>query len=238
MLLTHSPARRGHWANEEDIPQGTTSPSHGPASFRCSASPLRTPARHSTPLHTPPESLHEQVSDGAAAVVVARRSYALRRGLPILATLRAWAVVGVPPDEMGIGPAVAIPAALAKAGLGVRDVDLFELNEAFASQAVYCVKALGLGEELARDTDRINPSGGAIALGHPLGCTGARQVATLVHGLSRLGKRVGVVSMCIGTGMGMAAVFEAAPAPATGGASGGAGVGATATGAGTLKARL
>uniref|UniRef100_A0A8C8X494 Acetyl-CoA acyltransferase 1 n=1 Tax=Panthera leo TaxID=9689 RepID=A0A8C8X494_PANLE len=144
-----------------------------------------------------------QVSDGAAALLLARRSKAEELGLPILGVLRSYAVVGVPPDIMGIGPACAIPVALQKAGLTVNDVDIFEINEAFASQAVYCVEKLGLPPE------KVNPLGGAVALGHPLGCTGARQVITLLHELKRRGKRAyGVVSMCIGTGMGAAAVFE------------------------------
>uniref|UniRef100_A0A673UCK0 Acetyl-CoA acyltransferase 1 n=1 Tax=Suricata suricatta TaxID=37032 RepID=A0A673UCK0_SURSU len=144
-----------------------------------------------------------QVSDGAAALLLARRAKAEQLGLPILGVLRSYAVVGVPPDIMGIGPAYAIPVALQKAGLTVDDVDIFEINEAFASQAVYCVEKLGLPAE------KVNPLGGAVALGHPLGCTGARQVVTLLNELKRRGKRAyGVVSMCIGTGMGAAAVFE------------------------------
>uniref|UniRef100_A0A8D2H766 acetyl-CoA C-acetyltransferase n=2 Tax=Urocitellus parryii TaxID=9999 RepID=A0A8D2H766_UROPR len=124
-----------------------------------------------------------QVSDGAAAVLLARRSKAEELGLPILGVLRSYAVVGVPPDVMGIGPAYAIPAALEKAGLTVNDVDIFEINEAFASQAVYCVEKLGIPPE------KVNPLGGAVALGHPLGCTGARQVITLLNELKRRGKR-------------------------------------------------
>lgn len=144
-----------------------------------------------------------QVSDGAAAVLLGRRSVVQALGLPVLGVLRASAVVGVPPDVMGIGPALAIPAALERAGLTVDDVDVFEINEAFASQAVYCVEKLGIPLE------KVNPNGGAIALGHPLGCTGARQVVTLLHELRRRKRRAyGVVSMCIGTGMGAAAVFE------------------------------
>uniref|UniRef100_A0A2K5LYI8 Acetyl-CoA acyltransferase 1 n=1 Tax=Cercocebus atys TaxID=9531 RepID=A0A2K5LYI8_CERAT len=144
-----------------------------------------------------------QVSDGAAAILLARRSKAEELGLPILGILRSYAVVGVPPDIMGIGPAYAIPIALQKAGLTVSDVDIFEINEAFASQAAYCVEKLRLPSE------KVNPLGGAVALGHPLGCTGARQVITLLNELKRRGKRAyGVVSMCIGTGMGAAAVFE------------------------------
>lgn len=143
-----------------------------------------------------------QVSDGAAAVLLARRSVAKKLGLQILGSLKSYAVKGVPPAIMGIGPAVAIPEALKKAGLTIKDIDVFEINEAFASQAGYCVKALDIPEE------KVNPNGGAIALGHPLGCTGARQTATLFAELKRTGKKYGVVSMCIGTGMGAAAVFE------------------------------
>ncbi|KAG8573271.1 hypothetical protein GDO81_012340 [Engystomops pustulosus] len=144
-----------------------------------------------------------QVSDGAAAVLLAKRSTAAQLGLPIMGVLKSFAVVGVPPDIMGIGPAYAIPVALEKAGLSVHDIDVYEINEAFASQAVYCVEKLGIPLE------KVNPNGGAIALGHPLGCTGARQTVTLLNELKRRGKQgYGVVSMCIGTGMGAAAVFE------------------------------
>jgi acetyl-CoA acyltransferase 1 len=141
-----------------------------------------------------------QVSDGAAAVLLARRSVAEKLGLPIIGKFVNFAVVGVPPKIMGVGPAYAIPAALRQAGLQVKDVDIFEINEAFASQAVMCI------EHLKIPFEKVNPKGGAIALGHPLGCTGARQIATLLPELKRQGKRVGVVSMCIGTGMGAAAV--------------------------------
>lgn len=135
-------------------------------------------------------------------MVVAHRSVAEERGLDILGVLRAAAVVGVPPDIMGIGPAVAIPEAVRQAGLTLADIDVYEINEAFASQCLYCVR------ELKIPLEKVNPKGGAIALGHPLGCTGARQIATLLHYLRRTGRRYGVVSMCIGTGMGAAAVFE------------------------------
>lgn len=145
-----------------------------------------------------------QVTDGAAAVLLMTRREALRRGLPVLGIFRSFAAVGVDPAIMGIGPAVAIPLAVEKAGLTLEDVDVYELNEAFASQATYCIQQLGLDEA------KVNPNGGAIALGHPLGCTGARCVATLLHEMKRRGKaaRFGVVSMCIGSGMGAAAVFE------------------------------
>lgn len=143
-----------------------------------------------------------QVSDGAAAVVLARRSYAEARGLPILATWRSWAAVGCDPALMGIGPAIAIPATLNAANMTVDDVDLYEINEAFASQATYCVEKLGL------DSEKVNVNGGAIALGHPLGATGARCLATLIHEMHRRGTKTGVVSMCIGSGMGMASAVS------------------------------
>lgn len=143
-----------------------------------------------------------QVSDGAAACIVTKRSVAQKLGLPIFGVFRSFAAVGVEPAVMGIGPAVAIPAAVQKAGISLQDVDVYEINEAFASQAVYCVQKLGIPVE------KVNPNGGAIALGHPLGCTGARQTATLLNELKRRNARFGVVSMCIGSGMGAAAVYE------------------------------
>jgi len=143
-----------------------------------------------------------QLTDGAAAVILARRSTAEKLGLPIIARWLSHAVVGVPPEIMGVGPAYAIPQVLKQTGLKVSDIDIFELNEAFASQALFCIDTLKL------DTKKVNPKGGAIALGHPLGCTGARQVATLLSELKRTGGKNGIVSMCVGTGMGAAAVFQ------------------------------
>ena len=151
-----------------------------------------------------------QLSDGAAAVLLADRQTAEAEGMPILGVLRAYQVVGVPPEIMGVGPAHAIPKALAAAGLKVEDIDIFEINEAFASQALHCVRTLGIPSE------KVNPNGGAIALGHPLGATGARMTATLLHELKRRGARYGVVSMCIGGGMGAAAVFENVEATTSG----------------------
>ncbi|XVE78057.1 hypothetical protein DITRI_Ditri13aG0113600 [Diplodiscus trichospermus] len=135
-----------------------------------------------------------QVSDGAGAVLLMKRSLAMQKGLPILGVFRSFAAVGVDPAVMGIGPAVAIPAAVKSAGLEFGDIDLFEINEAFASQFVYCCKKLGL------DQEKVNVNGGAIALGHPLGATGARCVATLLNEMQRRGKdcRFGMISMCIG----------------------------------------
>lgn len=145
-----------------------------------------------------------QVSDGAAATVVADHDFARDQGLPVLGLLRSYQVVGVPPEIMGIGPLFAIPKAVEAAGLTLSDIDVFELNEAFASQALVCVRELGLDEA------RVNVHGGAIALGHPLGCTGAKLTATLLHEMTRREARFGVVSMCVGGGMGAAAVFERA----------------------------
>lgn len=144
-----------------------------------------------------------QVSDGAAAVLLARRSTASALGLPILGRIVRFEVVGVAPRVMGIGPAVAIPRLLKNIGSGLRieDVDVFEVNEAFASQSLMVMQKLRIPHE------KLNPNGGAIALGHPLGCSGARLVATLLHDMQRRKKRVGVVSLCIGTGMGAAALI-------------------------------
>lgn len=143
-----------------------------------------------------------QVTDGAACVLLARRDVAKKLGVKIYGRILSFAVAGVPPEVMGIGPAFAIPEALKKTGLSVKDIDIYEINEAFASQAVYCVEKLGIPKE------KVNPKGGAIALGHPLGMTGARMVVTLFHELERTAKKYGVISMCIGTGMGAAGVFE------------------------------
>ncbi|PWY77189.1 3-oxoacyl CoA thiolase [Aspergillus sclerotioniger CBS 115572] len=144
-----------------------------------------------------------QVSDGAAAVLLMRRSTATELGLTssIKARWVGTAVAGCAPDEMGVGPAVAIPKLLQQLDMAVSDVNIWEINEAFASQALYSVRKLGIDEA------KVNPKGGAIAIGHPLGATGARQLATLLPELERTGQEVGVVSMCIGTGMGMAGMF-------------------------------
>ncbi|MCM3787127.1 acetyl-CoA C-acetyltransferase [Domibacillus indicus] len=143
-----------------------------------------------------------QTSDGAAAVMVMEREQADALGLKPLAKFRSFAVAGVPPEVMGIGPVAAIPKALKMAGLHLKDIDLFELNEAFASQALGVIQTLGL------DMDKVNVNGGAIALGHPLGCTGTKLTLTLIHELGRRGGQFGVVTMCIGGGMGAAGVFE------------------------------
>lgn len=120
-----------------------------------------------------------QVTDGAACILLTRRDVAVKLGCKIYGRILSFAVAGVPPRVMGIGPAFAIPAALSKAGLDVKDIDIFEINEAFASQAAYCVKKLGVPKE------KLNPRGGAIAIGHPLGMTGARMIVTLFSELER-----------------------------------------------------
>lgn len=143
-----------------------------------------------------------QMSDGAAACVLMEASEAQKLGLPVLGYFRAFVTAGVPPELMGIGPVPAIQKLLARTGLNTNSIDVFEINEAFAAQAVYCVRELGL------DPSKVNPNGGAIALGHPLGCTGARQIATILRELKRRGGKYGVVSMCIGGGMGAAGLIE------------------------------
>lgn len=153
-----------------------------------------------TPTGTTTAASSSQISDGASAALLSRRSIAISLGLApaIIGKFAGTAVVGVAPDEMGIGPAVAIPALLSMLGLDKEDVSTWEINEAFASQVVYCIRKLGLEDK------RVNPRGGAIALGHPLGATGGRLVGGL---LGEMGEgEVGVVSMCVGTGMGMAGV--------------------------------
>jgi len=141
-----------------------------------------------------------QVTDGAAAALMMRRDAAEQLGFAPIGKFVCSAVAGVKPDEMGVGPVVAIPKVLEMAGVGQEEVGIFELNEAFASQALYCMRVLGLPEE------KVNPKGGAIALGHPLGATGARQLATLLPELQRRGEKVGLISMCIGTGSGLASI--------------------------------
>ncbi|MCL6572519.1 MAG: acetyl-CoA C-acetyltransferase [Bacillus sp. (in: Bacteria)] len=143
-----------------------------------------------------------QTSDGAAALMIMDREKAESLGLKPLAKFRSFAVGGVPPEIMGVGPVVAIPKALKLAGLQVSDINLFELNEAFASQSLQVIRELGLNDEI------VNVNGGAIALGHPLGCTGAKLTLSLIHELKRRNEQFGVVTMCIGGGMGAAGVFE------------------------------
>ena len=143
-----------------------------------------------------------QMTDGAAATLVVSETFLKRIGRDPLARFVSFAVRGVPPEVMGIGPVEAIPLALKMAGLEQKDLDLIELNEAFAAQSLAVIKALALEPEI------INVNGGAIALGHPLGCTGAKLTATLMHEMKRRQSRYGMVSMCIGGGMGAAGIFE------------------------------
>jgi acetyl-CoA acyltransferase len=143
-----------------------------------------------------------QTSDGAAAVVVMSREKADALGVKPLARFVSFAVAGVPPEIMGIGPVAAIPKALKQAGLTIDQIDLIELNEAFAAQALAVIRALELDEE------KVNVNGGAIALGHPLGCTGAKLTVQILHELRRRGGRYGLITMCVGGGMGAAGIVE------------------------------
>ncbi len=147
------------------------------------------------------------ITDGAAALIVASEEAAAELDLPVVARLVDWQVVGVDPRIMGIGPVPAVEALLGRTGLAADAVDSVELNEAFATQVVACLDALDeLG--LAFDRERVNPDGGAIALGHPIGCTGARILVTLLHGLARSGGRRGIATLCVSGGMGAAALVE------------------------------
>ncbi len=143
-----------------------------------------------------------QMSDGAAAALVMSRARAEELGLKPMARFLSFAVGGVPPEIMGIGPVEAVPKALKRAGLKLEDMDVIELNEAFAAQAVAVIRSLGM------DLDKVNVNGGAIALGHPLGCTGAKLTTQLLYEMKRRGSKYGMVTMCIGGGMGAAGIFE------------------------------
>jgi acetyl-CoA acyltransferase len=143
-----------------------------------------------------------QMSDGAAAALVMSDARARELGLKPMARFVAYATAGCPPEEMGIGPVFAIPKALKIAGLSLDQIDVIELNEAFAAQSLAVIKELGL------DPEKVNVNGGAIALGHPLGCTGAKLTATILRELERRGGRYGMVTMCVGGGMGAAGIFE------------------------------
>jgi acetyl-CoA acyltransferase len=144
------------------------------------------------------------LTDGAAALVLTSGERAKALGIQPLGFFRAFAVAGVPPEIMGIGPVPAVRKVLKQAGLKIEDIDLFELNEAFAAQALYCARELGI------DPEKLNVNGGAIALGHPLGVSGSRLTLTILHELQRRKGRYGIVSMCIGGGMGAAAIIERA----------------------------
>jgi acetyl-CoA acyltransferase len=143
-----------------------------------------------------------QMSDGSAAVLITSRAKAEELGLKPLVRFVSFSVGGVPAEVMGIGPVRAIPKALQRAGLAVEDIDLIELNEAFAAQAVAVVRELGL------DMEKVNVNGGAVALGHPLGCSGAKLTTQIINEMQRRGVRYGMVTMCVGGGMGAAGIFE------------------------------
>ncbi len=143
-----------------------------------------------------------QTSDGAAAVIVTSAELAKERGLTPLARFVGYATAGVAPELFGIGPVPAIRKVLKQTGLTLDQIDLIELNEAFAAQALACMKELDL------DPDKVNVNGGAIALGHPLGCTGAKLTATLLNEMHRRKSKYGMVTMCVGGGMGAAGIFE------------------------------
>ncbi|EMS78331.1 thiolase family protein [Desulfotignum phosphitoxidans] len=145
-----------------------------------------------------------QTTDGAAATIIASKEKCEELGLTPIARLVSYATIGCKSDEMGVGPRYAIPKVLEQAGLTIDDIDIYEINEAFASQALYCIREL----DLEKYMDRINIHGGAIALGHPLGCTGAKLTATCLANLKEVNGKYGIVSMCIGGGMGAAAIFE------------------------------
>lgn len=143
-----------------------------------------------------------QTSDGAAFVMICSEDFMVKHKLKPIARMLSYATAGVPPKLMGIGPIVAIPKALAKANLTLDQIDLIELNEAFASQSLACIRTLGI------DQQKVNVNGGAIALGHPLGCTGAKLTVQIINELKRRNKKYGMVSMCVGTGQGAAGIFE------------------------------
>ena len=143
-----------------------------------------------------------QLTDGCALVLMTTREIAEKLNCKVLGKIINYSVVGVPSEIMGIGPSIAIPSVLKLAGLKIDEIDLFEINEAFAGQALYCIETLGIPE------NKVNVHGGAIALGHPLGCTGGRLVVSLLNELKIYGKKRGIVSMCVGTGMGAACIIE------------------------------
>ncbi len=198
----------------EVVEAGTGGPSRGTVTLTHDEGPRRDtsaealarlrPAFHVAGTVTAGNS--SQMSDGAAAVLVMRADEAADRGLTPLARFVGYATAGVAPERFGIGPVPAVRKVLALTGLSLDDIDLIELNEAFASQVLACVADLGI------DRERLNVNGGAIALGHPLGCSGARMTVTLLHEMRRRQARYGLVTMCVGGGMGAAGIFEAVEA--------------------------
>ena len=199
--VTVTIATPGKKAGKPQIQERVFSADEGPrADTSAEALAKLKPAFHAQGTVTAGNS--SQTSDGAAACVLMEASRAQELGLQPIARLMAYAVTGCLPEEMGMGPATAVPRVLKKAGLALGDIGLIELNEAFAAQALAVIRELGL------DPDRVNVNGGAIALGHPLGCTGAKLTATLLGEMKQRNVRYGLVTMCVGGGMGAAGVFE------------------------------
>jgi acetyl-CoA acyltransferase len=203
-LRSHTHALRAQtqgYFNDETVPVNGLRADEGPrADTSMEALSKLKPVFHAHGTVTAGNS--SQMSDGAAAAIVMSESRARDLGLKPVARFVSFAVAGVPPDIMGIGPAVAIPKALALAGLKLDDIDVVELNEAFAVQALAVMRQVGL------NPDRTNVNGGAIALGHPLGCTGAKLTATILREMKRRNARYGMVTMCVGGGQGAAGIFE------------------------------
>jgi acetyl-CoA acyltransferase len=199
--VTVTTAIPGKKAGQPEIKEAVFSADEGPrADTSAEALAQLKPAFHAQGTVTAGNS--SQISDGAAAVVLMDAGRARELGLQPLARLVAYAVTGCLPEEMGMGPVTAIPKALNRAGLTLADIGLIELNEAFAAQVLAVIRELGL------DPERVNVNGGAIALGHPLGCTGAKLTASLVREMERRKARYGMVTMCVGGGMGAAGIFE------------------------------
>jgi acetyl-CoA acyltransferase len=199
--VTVTTASPGKKAGKPEIKEKTFSRDEGPrGDTSAEALAKLKPAFHAQGTVTAGNA--SQTSDGAAAVVLIEASRARELGIAPLARLVAYAVTGCLPEEMGIGPITAIPAALKRAGLSLADIDVIELNEAFAAQSLAVIRTLGL------DPDRVNVNGGAIALGHPLGCTGAKLTTTLLGEMKRRQARYGMVTMCVGGGQGAAGIFE------------------------------
>ena len=199
--VTVTSAVPGAKAGKPVVTQTTFAADEGPRADTSAAALAKLkPAFHAQGTVTAGNS--SQTSDGAAATVLMDAERARELGITPLARLVAYAVTGCLPEEMGIGPITAIPKALKRAGLTLNDISLIELNEAFAAQSLAVIRTLGL------DPDRVNVNGGAIALGHPLGCTGAKLTASLLSEMRRRGARYGMVTMCVGGGMGAAGIFE------------------------------
>jgi acetyl-CoA acyltransferase len=194
-------ATPGAKAGKPQVAQSVFAADEGPrADTSAEALAKLKPAFHAQGTVTAGNS--SQTSDGAAVAILMEAGRARELGLPPLARLVAYAATGCLPEEMGIGPIHAIPKALRIAGLKLEDIDLFELNEAFAAQALAVIRTLGI------DPEKVNVNGGAIALGHPLGCTGAKLTATILREMERRKVRYGMVTMCVGGGMGAAGIFE------------------------------